>query len=148
MSTNLNLLLSNKTDNLFIQLFRYTFVGGFAFVVDFGLLYLLTDYAGLHYQCSAALSFLAGLMVNYLLSIRWVFHATDEQRNQLFDFGMFAAIGVVGLLLNALIIYVCTEWLGVYYLLSKIISTIIVFLWNFLGRKFLLSNIVNLWHQK
>jgi putative flippase GtrA len=141
-------LISEKTDNLLIQLFRYTFVGGIAFVVDFGLLFLLTDYGGLHYQCSAALSFIAGLGVNYLLSIRWVFHAEPEGRNQVADFLMFAAIGVIGLLLNALIIYLCTELLGIYYLLSKIISTIIVFLWNFLGRRFILSNIIHLCHPK
>ena len=34
----------NKTNNTFLQLFRYTFVGGAAFIVDFGLLYILTDF--------------------------------------------------------------------------------------------------------
>ena len=35
------------SDNLLIQFVRYFFVGGFAFIVDFGLLYILTEYAGL-----------------------------------------------------------------------------------------------------
>ena len=30
-------LFSGDTDNTFIQFFRYVFVGGFAFVVDYGL---------------------------------------------------------------------------------------------------------------
>lgn len=49
------------SDNLLIQFVRYFFVGGFAFIVDFGLLYILTEYAGLHYLLSATLSFIAGL---------------------------------------------------------------------------------------
>ncbi len=54
------------SDNLLIQFVRYFFVGGFAFIVDFGLLYILTEYAGLHYLLSATLSFIAGLVVNYI----------------------------------------------------------------------------------
>ena len=37
------------SDNPLIQFVRYFFVGGFAFIIDFGLLYILTEYAGLHY---------------------------------------------------------------------------------------------------
>ena len=46
-------IFKGKTDNTIVQLFRYTFVGGFAFVVDFGLLYVLTEYAHFHYLLSA-----------------------------------------------------------------------------------------------
>jgi putative flippase GtrA len=48
-------------------------------------------------------------------------------------------VGLIGLGLNALIIYIFTELAHVYYLLSKIISTIIVFLWNFLARRYSLT---------
>ena len=36
-------LFVGDTDNTFIQFFRYCFVGGFAFVVDFGVMTLLTE---------------------------------------------------------------------------------------------------------
>ena len=62
------------SDNLLIQFVRYFFVGGFAFIIDFGLLYILTEYAGLHYLLSATLSFIAGLVVNYIISCIWVFN--------------------------------------------------------------------------
>ena len=58
------------SDNLLIQFVRYFFVGGFAFIVDFGLLYILTEYAGLHYLLSATLSFIAGLVVNYIIRVQ------------------------------------------------------------------------------
>jgi putative flippase GtrA len=147
MNQYISKLLAHKTNNLFVQLFRYTFVGGIAFVIDFGLLFLLTAYAGLHYQWSAAISFIAGLAVNYMISITWVFNADEGSRNRLYEFLMFAVVGVIGLGLNALIIYVFTELVGVYYLISKIISTIIVFLWNFLGRRYLLLNFIKICHK-
>ena len=65
-------ILVGKTDSTVLQLFRYSFVGGFAFVVDFALLYVLTDHFRVYYLTSAALSFTAGLIVNYVLSKLWV----------------------------------------------------------------------------
>ena len=40
-------LLVNDTNNWFAQLFRYVIVGGIAFVVDYGLLFSLTEFFGL-----------------------------------------------------------------------------------------------------
>jgi putative flippase GtrA len=91
---------------------------------------------------SATISFVAGLLVNYLISVKWVFQV-DKAHNPWLDFLMFAFIGIIGLLLNACIIFIFTEIAGLYYLLSKIISTIIVFLWNFLGRRYVLVNLVH-----
>ena len=127
----------DKTDNTLIQLFRYTFVGGIAFVVDFGSLFLLTEFAGVHYLVSAAISFLFGLATNYLLSILWVFN-TRSISNRYHEFIIFGIIGIIGLGLNELIIWRFTEYLHFHYLISKIISAIVVYLWNFFARKNLL----------
>jgi putative flippase GtrA len=62
MKEQLNALFAQKTNKVFIQLFRYTFVGGFAFLVDFGLLFFLKEVCGLHYLLSATLSFIAGCL--------------------------------------------------------------------------------------
>lgn len=133
----LDTLLRGKTSNGWLQLFRYLFVGGAAFVVDFGSLYLLTKYAGLHYTLSATLSFILGLIVNYLLSIRWVFSQRKLQSRSA-EFIVFAIIGIVGLGLNVAIIWFFTEHIRLHYLVSKIVATVLVFLWNFAGRKFIL----------
>lgn len=132
-------LLKYPTDNVWIQLFRYFFVGGTAFAVDFGLLWALTEWGGLHYLLSAALSFTVGLIVNYILSMLWVFkdHALQSR---IAEFAAFALIGFAGLCLNEAIIWCATERLNLHYLASKIISTAIVFFWNFMARKYLLFN--------
>jgi putative flippase GtrA len=130
----LRALLVEGTDNTLVQLFRYTFVGGVAFVCDFGGLYALTEFAGLHYLVSASLSFLLGLSVNYALSVLWVF-SRRSLRSRWAEFGIFAAVGVVGLALNALFMWLFTDVAGVHYLLSKIGSTFLVFIWNFFARK-------------
>lgn len=130
-------LFFGKTDNTLLQLFRYTFVGGFAFVVDFGLLFVLTEYAGFLYLVSAAVAFVAGLLVNYALSKLWVFSRTNYS-NRLVEFLLFALVGIIGLGLTEVFMWCFTTLLGLYYILSKVITTAIVYLWNFFGRKYLI----------
>lgn len=127
-----------KTNNLLVQLIRYTFVGGFAFAVDFGLLYVLTEYAGCFYLVSATLSFLAGLAVNYSLSVLWIFKSVTS--NKLLEFALFSLIGIVGLGFNDFFIWLFTEKLHLFYMYSKLIAVILVYLWNFFGRKYLVFN--------
>lgn len=125
------------TDKLLLQLVRYTFVGGLAFVVDFSLLYILTEYCHLYYIVSATISFIAGLLVNYIISILWVFRGYSST-NRFQEFLYFALIGVIGLGLNAGLLWLITDCLGIYYLLSKLATAVIVYLWNFFARKYLL----------
>ncbi|WP_272961322.1 GtrA family protein [Barnesiella viscericola] len=129
-------LFYGTTDRLLVQFVRYFFVGGFAFIVDFGLLYILTEYAGLHYLLSATLSFISGLLVNYIISCIWVF-SNSKFKNRLVEFLFFAAIGVVGLLLNDALIWLFTDCIGTHYMFSKIVAAAIVYLWNFFARKYL-----------
>lgn len=128
-----------KTNSTLLQLFRYTFVGGFAFLVDFGILFCLTEYCNIYYLVSAGVSFIVGLTVNYFLSVRWVFN-NRVMENRMMEFLLFALIGIVGLGLNELFIWVFTGVFLIYYLLSKIITTFIIYFWNFFARKLLLFN--------
>lgn len=132
-------ILFENTTNLFIQLFRYTLVGGLAFVVDFGLLFFLTEYVRLHYLISATISFLAGLLVNYVISTQWIFR-DSKIKNKKVEFVLFGLIGVIGLILNNVLIYLFTDVVGLYYILSKLVTAIIVYMWNFLGRRYFLFN--------
>lgn len=135
MSQLITRLVDRNT--LFGQLFRYGIVGGIAFVVDYGTLWFLTDICHVHYLVSAAIAFIFGLACNYILSTRFVF-GESRIRSAWAEFAAFAVIGVVGLALNELILYICQDLLGIHYMLGKLVSTVIVFFWNFLARRFLL----------
>lgn len=126
--------LFGPASTLEVQFFRYGLVGGAAFAVDFGSLYLLTDFAGLHYLASAALAFLLGLCTNYALSVSWVF-PTRNLRSRWLEFLLFGLIGGVGLGLNEVVLWALTEGVGLHYLLSKVGAAGVVFLWNFFARK-------------
>lgn len=122
------------TTNGMIQFFRYAFVGGIASVVDWGVLWALES-AGLHYLVATVFSFFAGLATNFILSKKLVFNAQSARVGSVGEFIGYAVIGAVGLGITLLIMYMLTDWLHMHFMISKIISTLIVLVWNFLARK-------------
>jgi putative flippase GtrA len=129
--------ITKNQNNTLIQLFRYTFVGGVAFIFDFGSLFILTEYFNVYYLISAAIAFLLGLTINYFLSIIWVFEKRSINSKYI-EFIVFALIGTIGLALNEFFMWFFTEIVNTHYLFSKLISTVFVYLWNFTIRKFTL----------
>lgn len=132
----MNALFKEDTDNILIQFFRYLFVGGSAFLMDFSLLYFFTDIWGIYYLISAIFSFIISLIYNYLISTHWVFNK-NKIKNRVVEFNIFALIGIIGLIFTEILLYLFTDFIGLYYLISKIITTIIVMFWNFLARRFM-----------
>ncbi len=130
-------LLVNETNNWMAQLFRYVIVGGIAFVVDYGLLFVLTEYLHFHYLVSATISFIAGLIVNYAISTSWIFRHSKLE-NKWMEFLIYSLIGVVGLLVNNGMLYLLTDYLHIHYMFSKLITAAVVMVWNFVGRKVIL----------
>lgn len=130
----INKLLVEKTDNVFLQFFRYIFVGGTAFVVDFSLYFIFSEYCGIHYLISAILSFIISVLVNYLMSTKWVFNQQNIE-NRVVEFNLFILISTIGLVFTEILLYLFTDILGIYYLFSKIIASIIVLFWNFIARR-------------
>jgi putative flippase GtrA len=132
-------VITRNTDKTEIQFFRYIFVGGVAFIVDFTSLYVLTDFFGIYYLYSAAAAFILGLVVNYFISISWVFNKR-KLNSKTIEFSVFAMIGIVGLGLNEIFIWFFTDELNLFYLVSKILAAIIILFWNFFARKITLFN--------
>lgn len=130
-------LFAEETTDTKIQFFRYVFVGGFAAVINIGSLYIFKEFFHLYYLVANVLGFLLGLITNYLLSKKFVFNSEKEEMNQAIEFAIYALIGVCGLGFDTLFMWLFTSAIGIYYLLSKIVSTGLVFIWNFFARKIL-----------
>lgn len=133
----LSAFFTAKTNNLSSQFFRYFLVGGLAFIVDFTLLFLLTEFGHLYYLLSASIAFVAGVTVNYALSISWVFSYRSVE-NRMQEFAMFTIIGIIGLVMNDALMWVFTELLGLHYLGSKAVAAALIFVFNFAARRVLL----------
>jgi len=130
----LRTLLIEPTNDALAQFVRYSLVGAVALGADFGTLFLLTHFGGLYYLTSAAVAFLIGLIINYALSAIWVFTRHTLQ-NRTLEFGVFAMIGIVGLGLNELGMWLIAGRFGIHYLWAKLITAALVYIWNFGARK-------------
>lgn len=119
---------------LFQQIVRFGFVGGTAFLIDAGILFVLTNYLGIHYLISGTISFVVSVIYNYILSIIWVFDANKE-RNKIQEVGVFIGLSVIGLGINQLCMWLFVDMVHIYYMLAKIIATAIVMVYNFITRK-------------
>jgi putative flippase GtrA len=125
------------TAPLAYELVRYTVAGGLASLVDVGMLVVLTSGVGVYYLHAAAIAFGVGLLTSYLLSIAWVFQERRFQ-NPCVELGLFTLIGGLGLLWCGGCMWFLTEYAHLHYLCSKMGAALVVFLWNFLAKKWLL----------
>lgn len=120
-----------------MQVFRYALSGTLAYVVDYCSLVILVEIFGIYYLTAACIAFLLGSLTAYMLNVKWVFDRRAF-RNRYYELSIFIAIGAVGLVLNQYFIWLFTEKVGFYYLLSKLVATMFVFVWNFISRKYIL----------
>ncbi|WP_040197998.1 GtrA family protein [Candidatus Soleaferrea massiliensis] len=128
--------------DLFYEFCRYLLVGGLATLIDFGVLFVCHEYLikadGIGLYISTALGFTAGLIFNYIMSLVFVFRKQKDKGKGLKAFLIFLFVGMVGLVLTELGMWLGVNLLHFNYLLVKVFVTGAVLLWNYLGRKILI----------
>jgi putative flippase GtrA len=115
----------------------YTAVSACAFCADVAILYVLVHYFSWWYLAAATASFLVGLLLGYALSVALVFKYRRLKDRRL-EFASFAAIGIVGVAINAAAMAFGVKYLGLHYLVAKCGASGFTFLWNFAARRQLL----------
>ena len=133
MAIFLRAIFFDKTDNALIQLFRTAVIGVISLCVDLAFLYVLTE-AGMYYLFSAFFSFWFSLVVNYLLVRKFVFVTSKLSRRA--ELAGYLFVALTALVLTEILMYVFTERIGIFYMLSKFFAAVIVLLWTFSARKF------------
>lgn len=125
--------------NLLQEIMKYVLVGGGCTIVDFALLYCMVEYASLPYIFASVISFSVGVILNYYLCSIWIFrvHKVKDKR---VEFVLYAIISLFGLAINTGVIYLLTDGLHIYYLISKLLAAVFTFVWNFSARKFFLHH--------
>lgn len=89
---------------------------------------------GLGYPLAAVAGFIAGLATSYGLSVRLVFRVRAVADRRL-EFLLFAGVGVVGLVLTELLLWLLMGHLGIAAVPAKLATAGVVFVFNFTARK-------------
>lgn len=122
------------------QFLRYFITGGLATVADFAFFALAIYGFGLHYLVANLVALLAGGSVNYFLSFGWVFSSQKRrmEKSKGLEFVVFVLICLSGMLFNEGLMYLFVGFFALQEMLAKCAATVVVFMWNFLARKFIL----------
>jgi len=116
------------------QFVKFGIVGASSTIIDWGIYLILTRFFNLLYLMAKILSFSVAVFNSYHWNRRWTFRSDDPQK--LRQFIKFLIISIVGVVLNASIMYLAVEhfqWPDIYGL---VFATGIVMFWNFSANKF------------
>jgi len=109
-------------------------VGGVSACVDIGLFMLFAKVLGLPYLRVAVGTFILATLVNYLLSVRFVF-LSGRRFTKRWEIALVYAVSAIGLVLNAAILWLGVELVHLGLLPAKLAATGTVFFWNYLARR-------------
>jgi putative flippase GtrA len=121
------------------QIMKFGVVGFLCFFIDYFVLFAVTEFLGINYLISSAISFSVSVIVNYILSVKFVFD-TNKDADKIKEFIVFVVLSLIGLGINQIIMWFTVEKLTLHYMLAKIIATAIVMVYNFITRKKFLEN--------
>ena len=123
---------------LISQIFKFGIVGGSAFVIVYGIMIALTEVVGINYLISSGISFAVSVIYNYILSVRWVFEV-EKNGDKRKEFIVFIVLSLIGLALNQLLMWVTVSGIHIFYMVAKILVTVVVMIYNFITRKLFLE---------
>ena len=123
---------------LILQMVKFGAVGFLCFFIDYGIMLLLTELAWVNYLISCCISFSVSVIVNYLLSMHFVFAAKANMKKRT-QFVIFVILSVIGLGLNQLFMWLFVDLVHIPYQIAKLAVTAIVMLFNFVTRKVFLE---------
>jgi len=117
---------------------RFCVVGVICTVIDFGVLILLREVFGVNYLIANIVAFTVSVIVNYFLSMRFVFQGKKDT-SKVREFIIFVILSAIGLVLNEFLMWLSVTALGLNYIVGKVIATGIVMVYNFFSKKICLE---------
>jgi len=109
---------------------KYLFVGGSAFLIEYGLFLILNSTLNLLILANV-ISFIVALVYSFILHQKWTFAGDHKHdfKKQAVSYLLLACVNVV---LTSFIITFLVDSLGVLPFVAKIICMLLVVAWNFL----------------
>lgn len=111
----------------------YIIIGCFAASIDFVVFTLLSKYAGMYYLAANCISVLAGIATSFSLNRTYNFKVKDKTIRR---FSIFLMVGLCGMLLSNLILWMGIDKMGGDELIVKLASIFLVALFQFLLNKY------------
>ena len=115
------------------EILRFGVNGGVCFLVDAAIMLLLMNFTPLPDWVCIGIGFTVSVILNYVLCLIWVFKGAGKQdlKSQI----VFIGSSVIGLGLTEVLMLFALNVLFMNELISKIIVTLIVMVWNYFMKR-------------
>jgi len=117
-----------SADVVLFQFGRFVIVGGLATAFQYAIMLALTVFAGVQPVLASSVGFVAGAVANYTANRRFTFRSDVDY---LAGLNRFAITAGCGLGLNAAVMAAGMDLAGMNYMVSQVIASGVVLLWNF-----------------
>lgn len=121
--------LGGRAPKTLTRLLRYAGSGLLAITIDYSLLILFVELFHVYYLIAAGFSFLTAHTVNYFVNRAWGFKDTKAPVAR--GYFLFIFFGITGVFLTVLLLGFFVEHLHIFYLLARVIVSIMVGFINF-----------------
>jgi putative flippase GtrA len=123
-----------KNKELALQFVRFASVGIISLAVDYGFMIILNEATDMGYFRACAFSYTLSILVNYVLSMRYVFRGREGMSKSK-EVSIFLGLSLVGLGLNQMAMWLLVDMLGIFYAMAKILAALMVTSYNFISKK-------------
>ena len=117
----------------FRYLILYGIIGSFSSGLDFLIYTLLVQAGGIQYMFANCISVLGGITTSFILNRNYNFKVKDHAKRR---FSIFLTVGLCGLVMSNIILYLCIDVWSMNKLISKLLSIVLVVLFQFLINKY------------
>lgn len=114
------------------QFSLFTLVGAVGTAAHYLLLVILVEQMVVDPVLSSMAGALLGAGVNYVLNRRYTFRSDRRHREAL---PRFLAVAGTGFVLNAALMWLAVDLVGLHYLPAQLLATALVLLWNWLANR-------------
>ena len=117
-----------------IKIISFAITGSCGFIVDILTTWILKERVGINPYISHSFGFILAVFNNYILNRYWTFKEEERKTKiSLNQFLSFVAISTIGLFFNTIILYLLFNFLYLNFYLSKVLSVMLVFIWNYIA---------------
>lgn len=111
---------------------KFLGIGGIATALQYVLLAIMVELLGINAVIASTLAYVASSVANYMMNYYFTFSSTAGHRQAA---SKFAVVVCCGLGINAGVMFILLNVVGLHYLAAQICATLVVLICNYIAHK-------------
>ncbi len=121
------------------KIIKYIISGGLGFLSNILIFSILINFTNIWYIYSSIISFILSTLIGFNLHKRFTY--TDKSKTKHETVIIYYILNVFNILMNTVLIYIFTEYLGIFKIISLILSSILISIYSFIiYKKYIFNN--------